>query len=253
MALQSKSLFLYNLQVTTLNRSIDFKAASGGPTLMATVDLGYYSLTDLMNAIAAAMNAADTTNNYTVTADRTVSGGTQNRVTISTSGTFLSLLFGTGPRIASSIAPLIGFPATDQTGSTHYTGTSSTGTILRPTLYGYNYLPPDRDKKAFGAVNISASGLKEAVVFQIQKFFEVQFMYEPNSFVISDWVPFIEWIIQQRPLEFTPEISSPNTVYNCTLESTDADGEGMALEMKEMLPDYPFTYDTGLLKFRIKV
>src|SRR5437868_3980949 len=112
MALKSRSLFLYGFQVTELNRSIDFKDTSGGPELSATLTIGFYSLTSLMAEIKRAMQAVSGAI-YTVTADRTYLSGTENRVTISTSGTYLSILFQTGTRAASSCASLIGFNGTD--------------------------------------------------------------------------------------------------------------------------------------------
>ena len=170
MALTAKSLILYGLEVTENNASIDFVAVGAGPELQATVALGFYSLTGLMTAIANAMNTADPNNTYTVTADRTVNGGLENRVTIATDGAFLELLFFTGTRAASNISPLIGFPGTDETGSTSYTGTSSAGTVLIPELIGYSYLPPENTKRQFGSLNISSSGIKEAIVFDTQEF-----------------------------------------------------------------------------------
>jgi len=103
MALRGLSLFLYGFQVTEYNSSLDFKAVSGEPTRMATLRRGYYSLTSLGLEIARAMNAVDTDHIYTASVDRTVNGGLENRVSIATNGTFLSLLFGTGPRAASSV------------------------------------------------------------------------------------------------------------------------------------------------------
>ncbi len=254
MALKQKSLFLYGLQVTPLNSSLDFKASSGGPVLQATIPIGFYSLGDLMNAIVSAMSAVDTTHTYTVTADRSYSSGTQNRVTISTSGTFLSLLFASGSRSASTIAPLIGFAVTDRTGSTTYTGTLSCGTLLQPVWWGKNYRDTDMLRTNFGSLNISANGTKEAITYQIQQFFQVQFDYEPFSAVSSSWQPFLTWAIQQQPLVFTPEITSPNTVYNCTLESTEAASDGLGYELVEMTGEgLPYLYTTGLLKFRLKV
>jgi hypothetical protein len=253
MALTANSLFLYGLQVTESNRSIDFKAASGGPELQATLTLGYYSLTGLLAEVKRAMEEADPANTYTASADRTISSGTQNRVTILTSGSFLSLLFASGTRAASTVAPLLGYTSTDKTGATTYTGSSSAGTVLVSTLVGYNYLPPDMKRKVFGSLNVSATGEKEAIVFQLQQFFQVQFKYEPQATVLLSWAPLIEWMIQQRPLEFTPEITSPSTFIECTLESTSADSKGLAHDWKEMLPNFPFLYDTGVLKFRKKV
>ena len=178
MALVAKSLFLYGFTVTELNSSIDFRAVLAETPRQATLRLGYYSLTSLATEIVRAMQEVDNLNTYTVTADRSYSAGTQNRVTISTSGTFLELLFDTGPRADSTIASLIGFPIVDQTGATSYTGTSTAGTALIPTLAGYNYLGADFMRKNFSVVNVSASGRKESIVWQTQKFWQVQFKYE---------------------------------------------------------------------------
>jgi hypothetical protein len=161
MALRNPSLFLYGFQVTPQNSSIDFRAVSLGPILQGTLNIGYYSLGSLLTELKRAMEAVDVSNIYTVTADRTISGGTQNRVTISTSGGYLDLLFNSGPRASSSVAPLIGFAATDRTGATSYAGSLSAGTVLVPNFIGYNYLSPDFSRKIFGSVNVSASGLKE--------------------------------------------------------------------------------------------
>ena len=253
MALTAKSMFLYNLQVTTQNSSLDFIGTLAGPTLQATLTLGFYSLTDLMAEIKMAMEAVDNLHTYTVTADRTFSGGTQNRVTISTSGSFLSILFATGPRSASNCAGLIGFVTANQTGATTYTGTNTAGTTLVPALVGYNYVPTTNMRNIFGSLNISTTGQKEAVVFQIQEFFQVQFKYEPTATIVLTWPDLMNWMIQQRPLEFTPEVTAPNTFYNCTLEKTSFDGKGLGFSMKELLPQFPGLWDTGLLTFRKKV
>ena len=156
MALTSKSLFLYGLEVTNLNRYIDFKTSAGGPELTATLKLGYYSLTSLMNEIQGALKAAAPLYTWTVTADRTYSSGTQNRVTIQTTSVYLSILFATGTHNAVNAHTLIGFPNADQTGDVTYTGTSTAGTALVTEWWGKNYQPPNLFKKNFGAVNVSA-------------------------------------------------------------------------------------------------
>lgn len=251
MALRDRSLLLYGLEVTKFNQSLDFRAVSLGPILQATLNLGFYSLTSLMTEIKRALQAADPAHIYTVTANRTVNGGLENRVTISTNGVYLDLLYLSGPRTSTTVAPLIGFAVTDRTGATTYTGTLSCGTVLVPDFVGYNYLSTDFNHKVYGAVNVSASGVKEAVVFQIQKFWQVQFKYETQVKVVSEWLPLLDWAIQQRLLEFTPEISSPNTFFEGTIEKTSDDGKGLGYKFMEMLPNYPFNYDTGLLTFRL--
>lgn len=251
MALTAKSLFLYGFQVTELNNAIDYRVVAAETIRQATLRLGFYSLTGLMEEIERAMKAvAPALVHFTVSANRAFVGGTQNRVTISTDAAYFELNFFTGPRASSSSRTLIGFPAVDQTGALTYTGTTTAGTALVPDLVGYQYLSPDHIHKLFGSVNISASGEKESIVFNRQKFFQVQFKYEPIAKVNTEWVDFLDWAIQQRKLEFTPEITSPGLFYEGTLERTEEDGKGLGYRMKEMLPDYPFLVDTGILYFR---
>lgn len=252
MALRAKSLFLYGFEVTQANSSIDFRSTSGGPIKQASIAFGSYSLFGLMEAIRAALQSSDPAHIYTVQADRTFAGGTQNRVSIATNGTYLDLLFSTGPRAATSARTLIGFSATDRTGSLSYTGTSTAGTALVSEFIGYNYVPPDLMRDVFGTVNVSASGVKEALVWSVQQFTEVEFKYEPESKAIVQWTPFMTWAIQQKPFEFTREIIFPSGVDDVTLETTSASGKGLGFKMKEMLPDFPFNYQTGNLKMRIK-
>ncbi len=251
MALRSKSLFLFGYEVAENNRYIDFKKVSLGVELTAVLTVGFYSLSGLITEIKRAMQAADTTNVYSVSADRTVDGGLGNRVTISTSGSFLSILFGTGSHSTSNPASLIGFPATDQTGSTTYTGTSSSGTTLLTQRVGYSYMSPDQNRKVFGSVNVSASGVKEAIVFAVQKFITVTFKHEPFTQIVN-WATLFEWMIRQKPFDFTPEVHAPTVVYDVTLESTGADGQGLAYQFQEMIPEHPFQYTTGALKMRVR-
>lgn len=251
MALSSKSLILYGIEVTDLNRSLDFRIVALGPIKMATLRLGFYSLTSICTEIARAMNAADTTNNYSASSDRTISGGTENRISITTSGGFLELDFASGPRTASTVAPLIGFLVVDYTGSTTYTGSSSAGSTIIPDFVGYNYLSPDHKPKVFGSKNVSSSGLKEVISFQIQRFINIEFKYESATRVDGVWVPFVEWAIQGKPFDFTPEIESPNIVFEVTLDSSPGDGSGLGWAWREQLPDYPDNYTTGGLILRL--
>lgn len=252
MALTAQSLFLFGFQVDETNRNIDFRVVAAETPRLAQLRLGFYSLSGLLDEIERAMHEQATTVTFTASADRTISGGTENRVTIAASSAVLELLFATGPGSASSVAPLIGFPATDHTGATTYTGTSTAGTALIPERTAYNYLGPEFHREVFGSVNVSASGLKEAVVWQIQKFIQAQFKHEPQAKVISEWMDFMEWAIQQRPFDFTPEVTSPTVFYDVTLEKTSADGKGLGYMIREMLPQFPFDYDTGLLTMRQK-
>lgn len=256
MALSSQSLILYGYEVGVSNQNLDFIAVSGGPVLTAQVPLGDYSLTTLLSAVAHALLSADPTSGqvYFATANRAVLGGLENRVTLAASGglsgTFFSLMFGSGPHASTSIDGLLGFASTDRTGSTSYTGTTTTGTTLIPDFIGYNFADQNQQAKLLGAVNISASGLKESVVFNEQYFIDVEFKYEPKS-KLAQWVGFRDWAIQQRPFDFTPEISSPSVFSPVTFEKTQYDSKGMGFLMKEMLPDFPNYYTTGAINMRV--
>lgn len=252
MALRQKSLFLYGLQVTSSNSSMDFKNASLGSQISATLRTGYYSLDGLMTEVVRAMNAADPSFTYTYSIDRTFSSGTQNRVTITTSGTFMSLLFATGTRAATTCAILLGYTATDKTGATFYQSQGTAGTALAPTEVGYTYIPVTMEQKIIGSVNISAQGDKETITYATHKFFEVEFKYEAETKVINEWSPFMNWASMGKPMEFTPDTTAPSTVIDCTLEKTQYDSKGMGFKLMELLPDFPFFYRTGLLTFRQK-
>lgn len=250
MALTSKSLFIYGLQVTALNANLDFKAASGGPVLTAVLDLGFYSVNGLASAIATAMGDVDAGNTYTAIVDFSIAGGTQNRITIKTTGIYLSLLFASGPNTTTNCASLIGFNVSDYTGATQYTGSQSVGTTLLPDYLGYNYLDDQNQAKVFGSVNVSAAGTKEAVVWSPQNFVNIEFRYELQV-NLPRWVSFFNWAIQQRPFDFIPQVGVPSKNFQLTLESTSYDGKGLGFQMKEMLPNFPFHYQTGPLTMRV--
>lgn len=251
MALRQKSIFWYGITIDSTNRSIDFRTANLGPIYQATLTLGNYTLSGFIAEIGKQLKAANSTTTFTVSLNRSF-GLTSNRLTLGSSTGFFQLLFGTGPRYSSSAARVMGFTATDKTGLSSYTGTSNVGIYLLPEYKGYTYLGPDFMHTVFGALNVSARGDKEAIVWSIQKFFQVEFKYEPETKVITEWLPFMDWLIQQRPIEYVPDYTIPNTFYQATLESSPADGKGLAYTMKEMLPDFPFNYQTGTLKFRQK-
>lgn len=250
MALSALSLMTYGLQVTALNANIDFRIVSGGPILTAVLPLGFYSPTSIATAVISALQSQDSVNVYSILISRNILGGTQNRLTLITTGSYLSILFGTGPNTNSSAASLIGFNPVDYTGNTSYTGSASLGSTLIPSFVGYNYMDDTNTRKVFGAVTVAASGLKTSIVFNIQSFIDVQYKYEPKSRLI-EWDNFFTWAIQQRDFDFTPEITNPNIVYQVNLEKTQYDGKGLGFQMKEMLPQFPNLYDTGPLNFRI--
>lgn len=252
MALKNRGLFLYGYQINEYNSSLDFVNVAAGPEIKATLRLGFYSLSSLLTEVIRAMQAADPDTQYYASADRTVLGGLENRVTIATSGTYLDLLFQTGSRAASSCANILGFNTADRTGAITYQGNFTSGTILVTEFPGYNYISPDRSRRVFGTANISASGAKEAVVHSVQKFLTVGYRYEPLNKVETEWKNLMEWMIQQKLFDYTPEIDKPNTFYELTLEETTEDSSGLAYSIEEMNSDeLPGLFDCGCNKYRV--
>lgn len=251
MALSARSLFLYGFQLTANNNSFTFRAIVAEPLRTCTIPIGYYSLTSLASEISNQLQLSDPARQYTVTVNRNVAGGLQNRVTIASNGTFFEMYFSTST-VSQAFATLVGFPAVDQTGFTTYTGTSSAGTAFSPAMVGYTFLSPSYMQKIQGNLNISAAGDKEAIVYQIMQFWQIRFKYIPSVEWESGWVPLMTWAIQQRLLEFTPQVTSPNTFYEGTLEGTSAESNGLGFTTNEMLPEFPNLYDTNLMKFRVR-
>lgn len=250
MALTAQTVILYGYEVNEFNSSIDFKAAATGATLTATLNFGAYTADQLLLQTKSVMEAADPDNEYFITIDRDINSGTENRVTFQTSGTYFDLLWLTGPRNATSAHALYGFDQLDRTGATAYTGENSSGIVLIPSYFAYTYLGPEFMRTVFGTVSITAGGIKEAIVWQVQEFFQAEFKHQPQTKVIAEWTPFLSWAIQQKPFEFTPMITDPGTYFGATLETTGTDGKGLGYVMAEELPDMPFLYRTGVMKFR---
>lgn len=246
MATVQASSFLFGFEITPNNRFITF-GNSLIDTRLATLTLGFYSLTSLGVEVVRALTIADPLNTYLFTVNRNIAGGLQNRVTIATTNTFLRLLFSSGN--PSNPATLMGFNTADYSGAATYTGSSTCGTILVPNQLGYSYLSPYKMSKNFGKVNVSASGVKESITFSLQTFWQVMFKYIPDTLIDTTWNVLVLWMIQQKELEFTPDITKPSVFFVGTLDSPN---QGLDFNFTEMLPDFPFQYSTPLMKFRVK-
>lgn len=106
-------------EVSATNNKIDFKEASGGVQLTATITSGTYSTSGLALEIKTRMQAAGVAV-YTVTFSSTT-----GLWTIASSGAFFSLLNTSGTNAAASLLKAsLGFPNTDKLGALTYTGST---------------------------------------------------------------------------------------------------------------------------------
>lgn len=103
--------------IDAINNKIDFKESGGGGELTATLTNGVFTPTTLAAEIKAKMEVVGA-ETYTISFSATT-----GLWTISTGGSFLSLLTSTGTNTSVSTGPSIGYStAGDFTGSTSYTG-----------------------------------------------------------------------------------------------------------------------------------
>lgn len=257
MALSTFSTFYYGHNVTSDNQYINFDEGSGD--IAATIAVGSYTPTDFATAIQTAMNAAGTYT-YTVTFDRD-----DRTITIASSSGNFSLLASSGDNVDFGAWTLMGFAATDVSGSSSYTGGSASGSQYSPQFKLQDYISSSDWRQASSAtVNKTASGRVEVIKFGDEQFIQANIKYvnnytQPDNNVIknsatgvADLRTFMQYIINKRPFEFIPDIDTPSTYEEVLLESSPGFKDGTGYKLRELydqgLAGY---YETGPLVFRV--
>lgn len=253
MSLKTFSAFIYGHDITDSNLSIDF-SENLIDELGAEINIGSYTLTDFVNAVATALNDVGD-NEYSVTVDRTT-----RLITISTTVPF-DLYVTTGSRASTSAFSLMGF-TTDRTGSNTYVGDVPTGFFYEPQYYLQRYVDfTDYVEANESSVNTSASGIVEVVSFGQNNFMECNITYctnitgqgviknNPNGVAVLR--AFMNYAILKKPMEFLPDIDSVNEFTACILERTRQNSKGTGFQLYELytrgLANY---FETQSLTFR---
>lgn len=256
MSISTFSSFYYGFSIDETNNFIPFD--EGGAEINAEIDIGAYSLTDVLVKLKTAMDAVGG-QTYTWSVDRDT-----RLVTVSAASNF-SLLIGTGSTRGTSPFELLGFTGgVDLTGSNSYTGDSPAGSEYLPQFILQDYNSPEEFQERIGAsVNESANGEIEVISFGLRKFIEMNIMYinnrpqdgtviKTNLSGVSDAIHFMEFITQKFPFEFIPDVADRNTFHKVLLESTPQSREGVGFKLRELvgrgLPGY---YETGVLRLRV--
>lgn len=254
MTIYTRSSFYYGITIDDNNNKIDFN--EGGSDLVATIEIGKYSLTDFAQAVAVQMTA-EGTQLYIVTVDRST-----RLLTISSTSNF-SLLVTTGINAGIGAWGYVGF-SVDQTGSNTYTGTIACGSSYKPQFLLQNYVAfEDYSEATDGVVNKAASGKVSVVSFGSQRFMEClitwvtdrpqQFgsIIENDASAISNLRNFLIYAITKGDLEFIPDRATPSTYTRCVLESTPSSKDGIGFKLQELYGKGCVGYfETGLIKFR---
>ena len=254
MALNKMSSFYYGHNVTSSNSKIDFN--EGSSDLVATLNVGDYSLTEYVTEVQRALNESGALT-YTVSVARAT-----RYITIAASGTF-SLKAATGDNVSNAIWAMSGFPSTDVSGAATYTGTSGSGSSFTPQFFLQKYISfDDQESSSYSSVNKSAGGAVEVVSFGTENFMNCDIMYqtditqatgsiiEHDASGVSNLRTFMQYITKKRKIEFIPDRDTTATFTKCLLESTPSSGEGTGFVLNELLGSLPGYFSSGTLRFR---
>lgn len=254
MSLSTYSKFFYGFQVDSTNLNISF--SEGGPEIIATVDVGNYSFNDGLAKVASAMTDAGT-QTYTVLLDR------GNRlVTINATSNFtLKITSGTP---TTQLYSLLGFTGADRTGTNTYTANLNVGSEYRPQFWLQDYIKQGHFTRSIDpTVKKTASGKIEVVRFGSEQFVQMNIKYATNkrsdsnvikynSSGVENLVSFMEFAITKQPLEFMPDVDSPNSYVKLILDKTPQDGNGTSFQLKELYDkNLPEFFETGILLFKV--
>lgn len=250
--LKTLSSFYFGHTVTIDNRALDFKEGVG-PEIKADFNVGSYSLNEFVEELRRVLNTFGN-QTYTVTVARAT-----GFITITAPGAF-TLLGATGTRFTTSIMGLMGFAASDLTGTT-LTSTLRSGKIYRPQFLLRNFThPKDYKLKESAAVNTSARGIVQTVHFGDGQRMKCNIIGATDRVGLKEPLfyenasgedavrEFMDYLITKATIEFMPDWEDPDTYFKLILDSTRESRSGVEYELKNMrVPDF---YETGDLVFR---
>lgn len=259
MALFTHSRFYTGIRVNSDNRNLNFNEGSG--ELLAQIETGSYTLSEIPAAIKTAMDSAGTLE-YTVT----VSSRDERFITISSTASF-DLLTSSGTQTSTSIFSDIGYStAADLTGASSYASTSGIGFEYRNQFLPQEYVGPDDFQERIDPqVNESASGVVEVVSFGTRQKIEFDFQFitsrldipdqttiRMNAQGLEDARTFMQNITSRDNLEFMPDEDDPDTFIKVQLERTPESTKGTSYKLKELTAEnIANVYSIGKLVFRV--
>lgn len=253
MALKSLSAFIYGHTIDDSNQFINF-SEDGITELAATIEVGSYTLTSFLDAIAVALNDIGD-NEYTVSVDRST-----RLITISADANF-DLLVTTGTQVAISAFQLMGF-TTDRSGSNSYVADVASGLLYEPQTKLYGFVPFENNNSTVQSkVNESSNGDIELVTYGDRKFarFNIKYISDiegqnyitSNPNAVAEANAFMNYIRLKRPFEFITDKTDFNNYYSAILESTPQSGDGTSYELEELYAEgLAFYYQTGIITLR---
>jgi len=258
MSITTDPIFYFIDGVTTNNDKLNFVEPTVSSTeLTATLNIGSYSMSELIIEAARALNAAGS-KVYTVTLDRDT-----RIVTISSDDT-LELLITSGANAGLSTYNLLGFNGADLTGASTYDGDTAIGSTFEPQFRLQGFKDFDTNKEGIRpSINESADGTVEVITFGTRQFLEFDIRYSTDLFMpksapirnnttgIADLTTFLEFLITKANLEIMKDKTARSTFDVMLLESTKSNRSGVGYRIRERFDlGLQGFFDTGVLKFR---
>jgi hypothetical protein len=255
MSLGVYSQFRYGHTVGNENLNLDL--VEGVTPKVAAVEIGSYSLTDLLQAVALALNDV-----LTVDASLSVDYET-GIVTIDFSGP-VDVLGLSGENAATSILGLLGIDAIDYLNVTQIVGIERSGFIFEPQFFLQDYMSTEQNNRAASAtVSKSASGRVSVQSFGDERFMKCSLLFitnliqPPDSLIknnptgYEDAIAFFEYLKTKAPIEFCEDLTKPDEFEQLILESTPTSPDGVGFELIETFArGLPFFYEIKSLVFR---
>lgn len=249
MSIKTYSGFTYGHTVTEDNKFIDFDEGIGEIT--AEIEEGSYTLNDYVNAVSNALNNAGT-QEYTILLDANT-----RVMTISAPSNF-DLLVTTGTNIEISAYPLMGFTA-DKLASNSHSGDEQSGSFYEPQNILQSFIPfEDSVLTPKSSKRVTAPGDPEVVSYGKVEFMECniipitditpQLSIKSSATARADFRTFINYCIEQAPIEFVADIENP-TFIPCQLESTLESRDGVGFKIKPFRKLFGY-FQSGKLVFR---
>lgn len=256
MSLTTHSAFYFGHRIDETNFALDFREIGG--ELLASLDVGEYTLEEFVTECARAMTAVGG-RTYSVTVNRAT-----RKVTVSSPFNF-SLLINSGSRKGSGVWSLLGFTGADRTGTNTYTANLPSGLAYSTQFILQSYIPSAHFVKAADAtVNKAASGRVEVFRFGEERFTEMNFKFitdrqsasqdiiRNRTTGVQDFLNFMNYAITKAPIEFMPDENTPGTFEKVILESTPDDSKGTGFKLRELYDQgLPGFYESGVIRMRV--
>jgi len=256
----TNSAWYYGITITGENNILSY-SEDGGPELLAFIQTGSYTLTNLAAEVARAMNAVADDNEYSVSIDRATRVYTIEATNMTPVNFDLKVTSGTS---GASIFGTIGFVGADRTEATQYEGTGQVGSSYVAQFRLQDFVNfQDNQKAQESSVLTSATGEVEVIKFGNVQIMECNLLFitdiqqdigsyiRSNPTGVDDARDFLLYATTKGPMEFIPDVIDPDTFTKCILESTPENQNGTAFKLKEEysrgLPGY---YQSGKLSFR---